>query len=415
MKTVLFIVGRGLRQHLLSSIVAAIAVALSCGLLMAVFSIQAQTHSAMTSGATRFDAVLGARGSSLQLVLNSVFHLDVSPGNIPYTMYLAMKKDVRVLRAVPLAVGDNYRGFRLVATQRDFFINSADQGEWSLERGRFFDESKPEAVLGSFAALKTGLRIGDVFNSYHGTVFDEKQKHDEQFVVTGILKPTNTPADRAIWIPLESFYRLSGHQLKGGGEVYIPQKDQVIPDELKEVSAVLIKFKAPQMGLLFDQMINRQGKAATLAWPIEKIMADFLNKMGWFHQVLTLLAYIMAFVAAAAILAGVYNSMNERRRAFAILRALGARRRQLFAVILTEASAIAAIGALAGFAVYAFVMMIAAAVIRSGTGVVIDILYMHPVLLLAPVGIIILGALAGLVPALKAYRSSVADNLTPLS
>src|SRR5882672_3995323 len=121
MNTIFLIVRRSLRQHFLSTCVTAFAVALACGLLMAVFAIQTQTYEAMTAGATRFDAVLGARGSPLQLVLNAVFHLEVSPGNLPYKLYMAMKNDPRVSKAIPYAVGDNYRGFRIVATTPELF------------------------------------------------------------------------------------------------------------------------------------------------------------------------------------------------------------------------------------------------------------------------------------------------------
>ena len=142
---------------------------------------------------------------------------------------------------------------------------------------------------------------------------------------------------------------------------------------------------------------------------------DFLNKIGWFHKVLTVLAYAIALVAAGAILAGIYNSMNERRREFAILRALGARRRTVFSVIVLEACAIAAIGAAGGFLIYTIVLSIAAVIIRAGTGVVIDVFVFHPVFIWAPIGIVCLGSLAGLVPAAKAYKSDVAQNLSPVT
>ena len=179
-------------------------------------------------------------------------------------------------------------------------------------------------------ADKAHLKIGSIFNAYHGIVFEERMKHPEQFIVVGILKPTNTPADRAIWTPLDSFYRLSGHVLRGAGTNYVAKAGEAIPDDYKEVSAVMIKFKNPTAGVIFDQMINRQGKVATLAWPIAKVMADFLNKIGWFHKVLTILAYVIAVVAAAVILAGIYNSMNERRRRVCHIACFGGKAHQHF-------------------------------------------------------------------------------------
>src|SRR5438874_8056484 len=115
------LVRRSLRQHALSSAVTIVSVGLAAGLTMAVFAINNQTYEAFTGGQVGFDAVLGARGSQLQLVLNTVFHLETSPGNIPWEMYTAVQKDPRVALAIPYAVGDNYRGFRIVGTTEEMF------------------------------------------------------------------------------------------------------------------------------------------------------------------------------------------------------------------------------------------------------------------------------------------------------
>ena len=140
-------------------------------------------------------------------------------------------------------------------------------------------------------------------------------------------------------------------------------------------------------------------------------MADLFRKIGWVHRVLTLVAYLVVIVAAASILASIYNTMNERRREFAVLRALGARRRTVFAVIVLEASTIAGLGSLFAFPLYAGILVAASRVIRAQTGVVLDVWAGHAILLLAPLGMIILGALAGVVPALKAYATDVAGGL----
>jgi putative ABC transport system permease protein len=131
--------------------------------------------------------------------------------------------------------------------------------------------------------------------------------------------------------------------------------------------------------------------------------------------VLELVAYLVALVATASILASIYNSMNERRREIAILRALGARRRTIFGVILLEAAAISALGMLIAFAFYLAMMTGAAEVIRAQTGVVLDPVKFNPVMLWAPAALIALGALAGIVPAFKAYRTDVAEHLAPTS
>ena len=385
---------------------------------MAVIGIKTQSVAAFTGGQTGFDAVLGARGSPLQLVLNTVFHLETSPGNIPWTMYRAMKNDPRVELAVPYALGDNYHGFRIVGTTRMLFTQSERRDGVRFQargNGRFFDPTRQEAVLGSFAAQKLGLRLGDNFNPYHGLVFDESMRHDEQYTVVGVLEPTNSPSDRVIWIPIEGIYRMEGHVLRGDGEDYVAQPGREIPDEHKEVSAVMLKFRNPQIGFMMDATINKQGKVATLAWPIGAVMAGLFDKIGWMNQVLALVSYLVVVVAGGSILASVYNSINERRREFAILRSLGARRKTVFAVIVLEAASIAALGVIIGFIVYAAIFNAASAIVRAQTGIVLELFKFHIVFLIAPVCVILLGAVAGVLPAVKAYRTDVATNLTPVS
>jgi putative ABC transport system permease protein len=162
-------------------------------------------------------------------------------------------------------------------------------------------------------------------------------------------------------------------------------------------------------------MYNKQGNRLTFAWPIGSVMAELFDKIGWFDRVLALVSYLVAIVATASILAGIYNSMNERRREIAILRALGARRVTIFSAILLEAASISALGMAAGFAVYGVIVTVVAGVMRAQTGVVIDPFKFNAVMLWSPAVLIALGALAGIIPALKAYRTDVAENLSPHS
>jgi putative ABC transport system permease protein len=333
-------------------------------------------------------------------------------------MYQAVRDDPRIDLAVPYAVGDNYRGFRIVGTTLDLFTEvelAAGRGLAVEAGGRLFEPLAREAVVGSFAAQRLGLRIGDSFNPYHGIAFDESKRHLEEYSVVGVLRPSNTPADRVIWIPIEGIYRMSGHVLRGSGDSYRPEEGAAIPDEHKEVSAVMLRFASPQTGFLLDQTINKQGKVATLAFPIGAVMADFFGKLGWMHRVLTLVAYLVVLVAAGSILASIYNTMNERRRELAILRALGARRRTVFSAIVLEAAAVGGLGTLVGFGVYLAIFAAAAAIIRAQTGVVLELTAFHPVLLWGPAAVVCLAAAAGVVPAVKAYATDVADGLTPRS
>jgi putative ABC transport system permease protein len=400
--SLLRIVLKSLRQHALSTTVTSVSIALACGLLMAVWAVKEQARETFTRIDAGFDGVLGARSSKLQLVLNAVFHLEASPANISWNDYESVKTNASVQLAVPIAMGDNYRGYRVVGTSPEMFTHSeyaAGRRYTVVQGGRLFDPTLREAVVGNFAARKLKLKVGDKFHPYHGLNFDEKEEHAETYVVVGILEPSNTPADRVLWIPLAGVQHMSGHAA----------------ETASDLSAVLVKLRSPLAGRTLELLYNRHGNRLTFAWPIGATMAELLNKVGWFDRVLALVAGLVAIVAAGSVLASIYNSMNERRRQIAILRALGARRATVASTIVLEAIAIAVLGAMLGFAIYAVILSSTASIIRAETGVVLEPFAFDSVFIWAPLGLIGLSALAGIVPAFKAYRTEVAENLAPLT
>lgn len=400
--TLWLLVRRSLRQHLLSTLVTALAIALAGGLLMSVWAVKRQAHDTFTGQTGGWDAVLGARGSKLQLVLNAVFHLEASPGNVPWADYLDIGSNRAVSLAVPLAVGDNYRGYRLVGTTTNYFTQSeyAPGKKFAVVTGgRCFEDGYREALFGSFAAQRLGLKVGDEFHPYHGLNFDPNAQHQEIYVVVGILEPSNTPADRVVWIPLAGLQNMSGHD----------------PTTAADVSAVLVKLRSPVAGKTLELLYNRQGNRLTFAWPIAEQVAYLFDRFGWFDQVLTLVAWLVALVATGSVLASIYNSMSARRRDLAILRALGARRSTVFGAIVLEAAAIAVLGMAVSYVFYFSVVAVVAAVIRAQTGVVLDPFAWDAVLLWAPAAMVALSAAAGIVPAIKAYGTHVAEGLSPES
>ncbi len=401
--TLPWMVRKSLRQHLLSTIITACSIALAGGLLMAVWVVKEQSQRAFTGVNAGFDAVLGARGSKLQLVLNTIFHLEESPGNIRPEDYEAIRAHAAVKVAIPVALGDNFHGYRIVGTTTNLFgeVEYEAGRRFEMAMGRVFDAGLREAVVGSFVADRLGWRPGDTFQPYHGLRFNPEDQHEERYTVVGVMKPSNTPVDRVIWIPLRGVQLMAGHD----------------PNTSTDLSGVLLKFKdtSPLTARQLDLMYNKQGNRLTFAWPIAQIVAQLFQKIGWMDRVLVLVAYLVALVATGSVLVSIYNSMKERRRDIAILRALGARRRTIFSAIVLEAAAIAAIGMVFAFGVHAAILTAVAAVVRSETGVVLNPFELHAVMVWAPLGMIGLAALAGLVPAWKAYRTPVAENLAPVS
>jgi putative ABC transport system permease protein len=167
--TLPLIVAKSLRQHLLSTVVTALSLALAGGLLMAVWVVKTQANAAFTKQNAGFDAVLGARSAKLQLVLNAIFHLEASPGNLPWADYEDIAKNSAVALALPIAVGDNYHGYRLVGTSTNLFaVEHAPGRKYRVAEGEPFLPGYMEAVLGSFAAQQLRLKVGDKFHPYHG-------------------------------------------------------------------------------------------------------------------------------------------------------------------------------------------------------------------------------------------------------
>ena len=406
------IIRNSLRQHALSTVITATSIGLGCGLLMAVWVVNFQTQREFKNVTGGFDCILGPRGSQLQLVMNSLFHMDSSPGLISTEDYKTFRTKYQRFykNAVPIAVGDNYEGFRIVGTTHDLFAAEHSPGKrYEISVGEYFiqndKEWAKESVIGDFAARKLGLRLNMKFNPYHGLNFAPGQKpHKDEYNVVGILKPTGTPADRVIWIPIEGLQQMDGHDPRYAGDV----------------SAVLIQmsdnptahsFNANQL----DNIYNKGTEHLTFVKSTNDVVVRLFNRIGWAEKVLRWVAYLVAVVAAGSVLASIYNSMNERRREFAILRALGARRGTVFSVIVLESAAISAFGAVLGFAVYAGIMTAAESILRNEIGVTLRPFEWHEVMAYVPFGLIALGAVVGIVPALKAYSTDVAENLIPQS
>lgn len=396
------IIYRSLRQHALSTAIAAASIALACGLAITVWVVKDQAQSSFSAVSAGFDAVLGARGSRLQLVLNAIFHLDASPGNISQADYAEIAAHPAVLHAVPIAVGDNYRGYRLVGVPFDTLaaVELTRGRTLRVQDGRpFAAGGEHEAVVGAFAARRLGLHVGDTFHPFHGLVFDEEQQHAETYTVVGLLAPTNTPLDRVILIPLAGVQTMGGHAAAASGDV----------------SAVLIKLRSPMAGRPLDLLYNKQGNRLTFAWPVASVVGELFGKIAWFQDVLALVAYGVALVALGSVLVSVYSSMTARRRDIAILRALGARRSTVSLVVLGESVVTGLAGAFGGMALHLVLMLAASRIIQRETGVVLEVFSRAPVVFIVPGALVLLCAAAGLLPAWKAYRLPVADTLAPTS
>lgn len=392
---------RGICQRRVSSLITIGAVALACSMLMLVWAFKKEAERSFAGANGGFDAVLGPRGSKLQIVLNGLYHLDESPGLMKWEDYEQIAKFPAIESAYPVAVGDNYRGYRLVGTVPEYLQNHyyTDGKPFELEPGgELFSDESMRAVAGSLAARRLGIGVGDTFQPYHGLIFNENAIHEEVYTVSGVLEPTGTPADRVIWIPIKGIQTMSGHN----------------PAAATDISAVLLKFKqgANMAGFQLDMLYNKQGNRLTLAWPANRTIIQFFDKISWIDKALQAMAALVAIIAGGSILAILYNAMNERRRDIAVLRALGAKKMTVFSISLLEALGMTFAGLIAGFAVYALFGFAVGEVVQRETGVALNPFSGNASMIWAPAGMLGIGFLSGLVPSVKAYRTEVSRNLS---
>ena len=397
---IFFLASKGFRQHFFGSLVAAFSIALAGGLFLGTMKIQKQTQISFANASGGFDAVLGARGSKLQLILNALFHLDASPGNLPWEQYELIKKTPGVEEAYPIAVGDNYLGYRLVGTDPElFFEHEWKKGEkYKLRRGRVFSEMAKEALVGSFVADKLNLKIGDKFQPYHGLNFKEDTQHEDVYVVVGLLEATGTPSDKVIWVPIKGIQLMEGH-------------DQ---EMAQSVSAVLLSLKGAT-GFNLEIRYNRQGNQATFAWPVAATLASFFDKMNWFRGVLEVIAYVIAAVGILMVASTMHASLNMRKRDFAIMRSLGSGRLILTGVIFGHSLIISVLGALGSLLIMQGIGLITQGIIVKETGVLLEGMNLQLQDLWVIMAIIFSGLVGGLGAAVNAYRSELVDLLQPIS
>jgi putative ABC transport system permease protein len=383
------IVLKNIAQRKLSSTLTSASIGLGVAVVVAVLALRSQARSGFDQSAFGYDLVVGGKGSALQLVLNTVYHMDRSQGNLARERFRELAAHKAVTAAIPLSVGDSYRGARIVGTTDAFFTAFG----FGVE-GRPFREGAFEAVLGSAAAARTGLKPGDAFQASHG-VEEAGETHDEKWTVVGVMKPTGTPNDRAIFITLDSFYHIKDHRETSG------------------VSAVIVKARSPASALQLQYDLNQLPDV--LAASPAGVMAEFFDKFDWVPLLLLAVSGLVVVMAAVSIFVAIYNSMAERRRPIAIMRALGARRSTVLSIVVLEAAALSLFGAAGGLALGHALTAAAGGVISARSGVPISALAFHPQELAVVAGVLLLGAAAGFLPALKAYRTDIADGLSPPS
>lgn len=422
------IVLRSLRVRLFSTIVTALLVATSAGLLLTILSLRSAGKAAFERGSGNAHLLVSADQSPLVAVLNGLFY--ANPPRAP----LSQAKVSEIRRLFPwdfmieTQLGDSYRGFPVLATTPEFFTKFEPVvGEpWAPASGKFFDGNM-QVVLGAACARETGLRMGAKLVLTHGSGASreggEGEEHghvhrEYEFEVVGILKPTGSPHDRALFVSLESSWILHAHDRREreGLEGKVTAADLLEDD--RKVTGMLLRLPtrsgsnvSSALQQVFDTL--RRDTSITVAQPADQIDKLF-NIVANVDGIFIALAIVTLFSSAVAILLSMVNSMAQRRRQIAVLRVLGASQSRVFGIVLTEAAVIGLLGSVAGILVSVIALTIATAWLRESLGLIIAPDFDPRASVIVAAGAVALSALAGLVPAVMAYRTSVSTQLRPL-
>lgn len=399
-----------------------LSVALGVGLIYSVLTLREETRKRFEEEGQSFDVVVGAKGSPLQLVLSALYFMDVPTGNIKLADYEAIKKHEDVAAAFPINLGDTYHGYRIVGTTPDLFDytwTSASSGEtrkpFRLAEGAIFTKSM-QAVLGSAVARTEGLKIGDTFIGAHGfTQMPEgmQELHEKNpYTVVGILEPSGSPNDRAVFCSMDSVWEVHGHH--GEGDGHREEGEAHEKDASSEVTAVLVSLQSPALRFQFVEYVNETYNAmATI--PINQIANLYMNVLGTVKSVLLAVGYLVVAISAISILIGLYLSIIQRKRDLAVMRALGASAYEIVGSVLIEAFLVTMLGILAGWLIGNLVAWGVGLYLQSRYGLSIGIFSMLTTEEIAAFSTVALvGIIAGIVPAWQAYRTDVARDLAEL-
>lgn len=389
-----------LRHHLLGTFLNIITFASGIAVIVALLLMNSQLNNEFTKNLEGIDLVVGSKGSPMQLILSSVFHLDIPTGNIPLEEAERLEHHPMVKSAIPVALGDNYNGFRIVGTNADFISHYGAE----FAQGEVFTQPM-QAVLGSEAAAKQHNKLGDQIVGAHGLVNSDDLHSDFPYTVVGILKPTNTVLDRLVLTPVESVWHVHEH----------PDEDD--PDEVaykkehpgKEVTALLITYKSPMAAATMPREVNKSTsmQAASPAFEVARLTSfmgmgtDTLKTFGW---------YLIA-LAGFGIFVALYNAMDERRYDLALMRSFGASPGKLFGLVLTESLLLAVSGAIFGLLLGHALVEIASVWLAQTKHIHITGKLYLPEESWLLVASAIIGIVAAIIPAIRVYRIDIFKTL----
>lgn len=334
---------KSLQNRRLATMLTVVSMMLSLLLLMVVDRIQRAAQDGFTQTVSGVDLIVGARSSPLQLILYSVFNLGQATQNVSIESYNEIKNRPDVEWTIPYSLGDGHRGFRVVATNTDFFkyYKYRSHENIQFQQGHVF-EGYFDVVIGADVASTLGYQLGSPVVVAHGATTGESlQKHeDKPFRVVGILQPTGTPLDRALYISLEAMEAIHLDWQTGSAPAYGKEiaVNQITPEMVapRTITSFFLRTKNRIETLKLQRWINEYKEEPLLAAVPGVVLSELWQSLSTIEKILKAISFLVMIVGLMSMLIALMTSLNERRREMAILRALGASLKHVLGLILLE-------------------------------------------------------------------------------
>ncbi len=408
---------KSLRNRWVTALLTVIAISLSTALLLGVEKVRTGARQSFADTISGTDLLVGARSGAIQLLLYSVFRIGNATNNIGWAAYEDITRHPDVAWTVPLSLGDSHRGFRVLGTNADYFTRYKYRGTQNLR----FASGKPfedlfDAVIGADVAKALGYKVGDPIVLAHGLGSVSFVEHgDKPFRIAGILEKTGTPVDRTVHVSLAGIDAIHVDWQSGGrvpGQAVTAGEVRKMDLKPQAITAAMVGLKSKLTTFRVQRAINEYRKEPLSAIIPGAALQELWELLGTAE---TALGAISAMVVATALLGMVtmiLTTLNERRREMAILRSVGAGPRTVLGLLVAEATALTAAGVVLGPCLLYLALALLQPYIDANYGLHIGIAPPTSTELAMLAAILVAGILAGLLPAIRAYRLSLADGMT---
>ncbi|EGQ9572272.1 ABC transporter permease [Vibrio alginolyticus] len=416
MSAVVKLAWKSLMNRKATAILTIMTVAISVVLLLGVERIRTQAKDSFANTISGTDLIIGGRSGQVNLLLYSVFRIGNATNNIDWKSYQEFANHRSVDWAIPISLGDSHKGFRVMGTNHSYFehYKFGSKQPLTFSKGREFN-GLFETVLGSDVAKQLGYDIGSEIIIAHGISDVGFSRHDNlPFKVVGILAPTGTPVDKTVHVSLEAIEAIHVGWESGARLGPTPKAQDLKNRDFqpKQITAMLVGLKSRIQTFALQRQINTYPKEPLSAIMPGIALHELWGMMSVAEQALMAVSGFVVIAGLLGMLSSLLTSLQERRREMAILRAMGARPRHVFSLLISEASLLTAAGIITGVTGLYAILAIAQPIIQQHYGIhlTLSILSNYEWMLLGFVQCA--GIVIGFIPALRAYRQSLSDGMT---